>query len=149
MALITENDILEYVPDIHEYGIQDFSDMISKSENDIYRLLRIRWWPDVASKIYDITLSDTSRYGEMDTNKLNPAELKRSTVYHVLGYYILPQLTKHEVDGDRFTNMIDFYKARFDEEFDLMIRELHYDFDSDGVFENKERVHREQLKLVR
>ena len=45
--------------------------------------------------------------------------------------------------------MIDFYKARFDEEFDLMIRELHYDFDSDGVFENKERVHREQLKLVR
>ena len=149
MALITENDILEYVPDIHEYGIQDFSDMISKSENDIYRLLRIRWGPDVASKIYDNTLSDTSRYGEMDTNKLNPAELKRSTVYHVLAYYILPQLTKHEVDGDRFTNMIDFYKARFDEEFDLMIRELHYDFDSDGVFENKERVHREQLKLVR
>ena len=149
MELITENDILEYVPDIHEYGIQDFSDMISKSENDIYRLLRIRWWPDVASKIYDITLSDTSRYGEMDTNKLNPAELKLSTVYHVLAYYILPQLTKHEVDGDRFTNMIDFYKARFDEEFDLMIRELHYDFDSDGVFENKERVHREQLKLVR
>ena len=149
MELITENDILEYVPDIHEYGIQDFSDMISKSENDIYRLLRIRWWPDVASKIYDITLSDTSRYGEMDTNKLDPNELKRATVYHVLAYYILPQLTKHEVDGDRFTNMIDFYKARFDEEFDLMIRELHYDFDSDGVFENKERVHREQLKLVR
>ena len=149
MALITENDILEYVPDIHEYGIQDFSDMISKSENDIYRLLRIRWWPDVASKIYDVTLSDTSRYGEMDTNKLNPAELKRSAVYHVLAYYILPKLTKHEVDGDRFTNMIDFYKARFDEEFDLMIRELHYDFDSDGLYENNERVHREQLKLVR
>ena len=149
MALITENDILEYVPDIHEYGIQDFSDMISKSENDIYRLLRIRWWPDVASKIYDVTLSDTSRYGEMDTNKLDPTELKRSTVYHVLAYYILPKLTKHEVDGDRFTNMIDFYKARFDEEFDLMIRELHYDFDSDGLYENNERVHREQLKLVR
>lgn len=149
MALITENDILEYVPDIHEYGIQDFSDMISKSENDVYRLLRIRWWPDVASKIYDITLSDTSRYGEMDTNKLDPAELKRSCVYHVLAYYVLPKLTKHEVDGDRFNNMIEFYKARFDEEFDLTIRELHYDFDSDGLYENNERVHREQLKLVR
>ena len=53
------------------------------------------------------------------------------------------------MDGDRFKEMADYYKARFDEEFDLSSRELYYDWDSDSVFEANERVHRERLKLVR
>ena len=29
MAFFTENDMIEYFPDLHEYGIQDFSNMIA------------------------------------------------------------------------------------------------------------------------
>jgi len=45
MAYFTEANIKEYFPDLHEYGIQDFSDVIAKTEEDIYRLLRIEWYP--------------------------------------------------------------------------------------------------------
>lgn len=149
MALFTETDILEYVPDILEYGIQDFSDDIARSEADIYRLLRIQWWPDVASKYSDITRVGGRSYGEMDNNKVDPAQIKRAGIFHVLAYYILPKLAKFEVDGDRFIQQMEYFKSRFDEEFGLAIRELKYDTDSDGVFEDSEIVHREQLKLVR
>ena len=65
------------------------------------------------------------------------------------GYFVFPKLSKFEVDGDRFTSMMEYYKARFDEEFDLAIRELHYDFDSSGTFESTEVVHNERRRLVR
>ena len=138
MALFTEADIVELVPDILEFGIQDFSDDIARTEADIYRLLRIQWWEPVAG-----------RGGEMDTTKLDPAELKRSGVYHILAYFIFPKLSKFEVDGDRFKEMMDYYKARFDEEFNLAIRELHYDWDSSGTFTDSEIVHNTSRRLVR
>ena len=138
MALFTEADIVDLVPDILEYGIQDFSDDIARTEEDIFRLLRIKWWQPVASP------GDV-----MDNNLLDPTQLKRSCVYYSLAYYIFPKLSKFEVDGDRFTSMMDYYKARFDEEFDLAIRELHYDFDSSGTFESTETVHNERRRLVR
>ena len=138
MALFTEADIVELVPDILEYGIQDFSDDIARTEEDIYRLLRIQWWQPIAR-----------RSGEMETSKLDPTELKRSCVYYSLAYYIFPKLSKFEVDGDRFTSMMDYYKARFDEEFNLAIRELHYDFDGSGTFTDSEVVHNESRRLVR
>jgi len=138
MALFTEADIVELVPDILEYGIQDFSDDIARTEADIYRLLRIQWWQPVASP-----------GTVMDNSKLDPAELKRSCVYHCLAYFIFPKLSKFEVDGDRFTSMMDYYKARFDEEFNLAIRELHYDWDGSGTHEAGEVVHNESRRLVR
>jgi len=147
MALFTETDILEYVPDLLEYGIQDFTDDIARSEADIYRLLRIQWWPDVASKRYKVTRS--GNYGEMDNSKVDPSEIRRAGIFHALAYYILPKLAKFEVDGDRFIQQMEYYKSRFDEEFGLAIRELKYDEDSDGVWNDSEIVHREQLKLVR
>ena len=45
--------------------------------------------------------------------------------------------------------MMDYYKARFDEEFNLAIRELHYDWDSSGTFDSGEIVHNESRRLVR
>ena len=138
MALFTEADIVELVPDILEYGIQDFSDDIARTEEDIYRLLRIQWWVPIAKHT-----------GEMETSKLDPTELKRSCVYHCLAYFIFPKLSKFEVDGDRFTSMMDYYKARFDEEFGLAIRELHYDSDGSGTFTDSEVVHNESRRLVR
>ena len=41
----TDTDLLEYVPDIKKYGIQDWSAQHEKTYDDIIRLLNIKWWP--------------------------------------------------------------------------------------------------------
>lgn len=141
MALFTEANMKEYFPDLHEYGIQDFSDMIAKTDEDIYRLLRIEWWPTVPGR--------TNRSDDMDTTKLKDSQLTRSAVYYCLFKYVLPKLTKFDPEGDSFQTQIMFYKNAFDEEFDLTKRELFYDWDDDGVFEENEQEIQPAQRLVR
>ena len=141
MALFNEANMKEYFPDLHEYGIQDFSDMIAKTDDDIYRLLRIEWWPKLPGR---------TRYGTvMDTTKLKDSQLTRSAVYYCLFKYVLPKLTKFDPEGDSFQTQIMFYKNAFDEEFDLTKRELYYDWDDDGVFEDNEQEIQPAQRLVR
>ena len=141
MAYFTEANIKEYFPDLHEYGIQDFSDVIAKTEEDIYRLLRIEWYPNLPG---GRTYRD-----DMDITKLKTSQLNRSAVYYSLYKYILPKLTKFEVEGDSFQTQIAFYKNAFDEEFDLTKRELFYDYDGDGQFEENEQYIEARQRLVR
>jgi len=55
-----------------------------------------------------------------------------TSAYLVLYRYVLPQLTNW-VDGDRFGNMIDFYKARYGEELEAVLADgVEYDADGDG-----------------
>ena len=44
-TLLTIADIQDYEPDILNYGIPDFDEEITKAQNDVFRDLRIRWWP--------------------------------------------------------------------------------------------------------
>ena len=69
----------------------------------------------------------------MDNTKLQSAQFTRAAVFHVLAYYILPQLTQHGIERDRFREMIDFYKARFREELDLVLQDgVEYDSTAAG-----------------
>ena len=43
--MITLKDVEEYVTDIRDYGILDFESLFEKSRQDIFRKLRIEWWP--------------------------------------------------------------------------------------------------------
>ena len=138
MAIFTEDDIVEYFPDLHNYGIQDFSDMISKTESDIHRLLRIEWFP---------TLRVSS--GEYDPTKVKESQLTRSAVYYCLFKYILPQLTQWAVEGDSFQTQIDYYSKNFYDEFDLAKRELFYDWNDDGTYDESERELQPAQRLVR
>ena len=145
----TDADLLEYEPQIKEFGVIDFSAAHSKTTADIQRLLRIEWWPRVSRQ------TSTSRHFnttdlEMDTTKLTASQLKRTAVYHCLAYYILPQLTQHTADPDRFRMMIDFYRARFREEFDYVLQDgVEYDFDGDGTVQNTEKQPEHFNRLVR
>ena len=56
----TDTNLKEYEPDIHKYGIQDFSDLHSKTYDDIIRLLNIRWWPTANYSGGDITIAGSS-----------------------------------------------------------------------------------------
>ena len=145
----TDADVLEYEPTIKEYGVIDFSSYHAKTTADIQRHLRIEWWPRVRrSSLHSRYFATTDL--EMDNTKLTASQLKRAAVYHVLAYYILPQLTQHGPDRDRFREMIDFYKSKFREEFDLILQDgVEYDFDGDGVIENTEKQTEHFNRLVR
>lgn len=142
MALFTENDLKEYFPDLHNYGIQDFSDMIAKTDEDIYRLLRVEWFPQLRSRT-------NNTWTSFDTTKLKDSQLTRSAVYYCLHKYVLPKLTQWSTDGDSFQLQIDFYRKAFDDEFDIAKRELYYDWDDDGVYEDHEQEIQPTTRLVR
>jgi hypothetical protein len=145
----TDTDIKEYFPDLADYGIQDFSELHEKTRQDIFRLLRIQWWPTQSIRYRtDITVIDTNP--EMNEDLLVESQFTRAAVFHCLAYYILPQLSKFEPDGDRFGELMTYYKSRFQEEFDLCIKDgVEYDFDDDGVIEDGERSPKRFLRLVR
>jgi hypothetical protein len=144
----TDSDVLEYEPRIKDFGVIDFSQEHTKTTADIQRYLRINWWARVRG-----TSGNTRSYFayeglEMDTTKLNAEQFKRSAVFHVLAYYILPKLTQHQ--DDKFSAMIDFYKSRYLEEInDVLADGVEYDFDNDGTVENSEKQPVHFNRLVR
>ena len=127
MAYSSDADLVKLIPDILSLGITSFTDEHATAEEDIQRELRIKWWPrkNIA--------------GEMDTTKLTPAQFTMASAYLVLWRYALPQLTNW-VDGDRFGNMIDFYKARYGEELEAVLSDgVDYDEDGDGTVDYAEK----------
>jgi len=138
MAIFTEDNIVEYFPDLHNFGIQDFNEFITKTEADIHRLLRIEWFP---------TLRVSS--GDYEPSKVKESQLTRSAVYYSLYKYILPQLTQWAVEGDSFQTQIEFYSRAFFDEFDLAKRELFYDWNDDGTYDESERELQPSQRLVR
>ena len=105
MSMSNDQDILEYMPDLYDYGIQDFSAEHAKTREDILRRLRIEWWPKLQPWKYDIRYFNTPP--EMDPALLTEGQFTRAAVYHSLAYYILPKLAKFDPEGDRFENMMN------------------------------------------
>lgn len=127
MAYSTDSNLQDIVPDILQLGIDTFSDEHGRAFNDINRNLRVDWWEKKGLS------------GEMDNNKLVSAQFARLSTYLVLWKYALPQLTNW-VSDDRFLKMIDFYKARFGEEYDDLLRDgIQYDENDDDVISKKEK----------
>ena len=80
---------------------------------------------------------------------MTEAQWTRSAVYLVLWKYALPQLTNW-VDGDRFQNMIDFYKSRYGEELEAVFQDgVEYDADDDNVIDDSEKAAVNHGRLVR
>jgi len=149
MAMLTIANVQEYLPQILEYGIQDFDDYFAKSTADIRRKLNIEWWQIRTSRINDISkLSGSSN--EFDNTKLNDSQFTRCAVYHCLAYYILPALTTWNSDGDKFREMMTHFREKFEEEFDLILRKgVEYDDDGDSTYESSEKYTVNFGRLVR
>jgi len=127
MAFSQDSDLVDLIPDILSLGITSFADDHAKAQSDIERELRIKWWPrkNIA--------------GEMDNTKLTATQFTMASAYLVLWRYALPQLTNW-TEGDRFGNMIDFYKARYGEELESVLADgVDYDEDSDGTVDYDEK----------
>jgi len=144
----TISDIQDYEPDILNYGIQNFEDALTESQADVERYLRIHWWPSQQIGKFDITIIGLN--SEMNSELLTPSQFTRATVYHALGYYIYPRLSKFEPEMDIFQVKLDYYKKMFAEEIDLVLRDgVEYDLDDDGNITDSEKVPQHFLRLRR
>jgi len=148
VAFATVADIQEYEPDILNYGVQNFDAELAKSEEDVKRWLRIHWWPSQQIGKFDITIVGLN--SEMDDNKLTPSQFTRATVYHALGYYIYPKLSRFEPELDVFQVKYEYYKNMYAEEIDLVVRDgVEYDYDSSGDITDAEKTPQHFLRLRR
>ena len=138
LTIATIADVLEYEPDIQEFGIFNWDDALTKGKEDVLRHLRIEWFPTQQIGKFDITVIGLNV--EMEEDKLDPAQLKRAHVYRTLAYYIFPRLSKFEPEMDVFQMRMEHYRALWREEIDDVIKDgVHYDIDSDGQFSDLEK----------
>jgi hypothetical protein len=127
MAFSTDSDLTAIVPDILSLGIDSFADEHAKAEADIKREIRRKWWPRTQFK------------GEMNESLLTDSQWTRANVYLVLWKYALPKLTNW-VDGDRFREMISFYRDLHSQEMESVFNDgVEYDEDEDGTIQNDEK----------
>ena len=149
ITLATISDIQDYEPDITDFGIPDFDEEITKAQADVFRDLRIRWWPTYAIGAYDISRLNAGR-NEPDEDLYTASQLTRACAYNALGFHIYPKLAKFEPEQDLFERKMEFYRKEYDRELDLILRDgVEYDADSSGTVDDAEREPTHYLRLKR
>lgn len=148
---ITDADILEYEPDIKNFGIQDFGtapNLHEKTYDDIIRLLNIEWWPTARYGATDASVVGSN--SRLSPSRLDISQFKRAAVFYTLYYYIYPRLSSFDPDRDAFREKLDHYKEKFSEEWNLILREgVRYDLDSDGSYSESESQSFYNDRLIR
>jgi hypothetical protein len=150
MAYATLDDLLQVEPTIQDYGILDWDAELARSEQEVNRIISVRWWSGYAVKGRSVDITHISGSTLLDPTKLDPTQWTMATVYHAMAYHICPKLTKFEPDHDRFQVMMDYYAKRFEHEMDLCLREgVRYDENDDGEFSDVEKQSDHSLRLRR
>ena len=137
-------EIETYQPDVFSFGIASndskVSYYITQTTNDIFRQLRIEWWPVYKTNVYtDITVLNTA---EMVNTKVNLDQFTRAGVYLFLSRYLLPSLTKFrpETEKDRFERMSEHYTSEYNKEWRAILEDgVEYDSDAGGTISTSER----------
>ena len=149
ITLATITDVEQYEPDITSFGIPNFQEEITKAQNDVFRDLRIRWWPTYVIGLYDIRKLNTGQ-SEPDEDLYTASQLTRACVYNALGFHIYPKLSKFDVEQDIFERKMEHYRKEYERELDLVIRDgIEYDADSSGIVDDSEKSTTNYLRLKR
>jgi hypothetical protein len=145
MAYATLDDLLQVEPTIQDYGVLDWEVELARSEVEINRILRVRWYQAYQKQHPRIIQI------QMDPTLLDPAQFTQATVYHAMAYHITPKLTQFNgAEPDKFQVMMQYYQGRFEHEMDLVLREgVRYDINDDDTISNDERDSGKSLRLVR
>lgn len=145
MAYADFDDLKQVEPTIDEYGVLDWDIELARSESEINRILRVRWYQAYQKAHPSIINQD------MDITLLDPSQFTQATVYHSLAYHICPKLTQFSgAEPDKFQVMMEYYRGRFEHEMDLVLREgVRYDLDNDSTYERLENQPVNKLRLVR
>lgn len=145
MPYATITDLLQVEPTITEFGVLDFDTELARSETEVNRILKVRWYqayqkshPSLINVAFDPSLLVTTQF-------------RQATVYHALAYHITPKLTQFSgAEPDKFQVMMQYYQGRFEHEMDLVLREgVEYDINNDGTVSDAERASVTSLRLKR
>lgn len=149
MAFATITDLLDIDATIQDYGIIDYATALANAQEDIVKLLKVRWWPEY-TRGWRLDITRTNLFPQLNEDQLDPTQWTQVTCYLALADYIYPKLSKFEQDTDRFYNMMNYYKKRSMEQFDLEVRSgVRYDLDDNNVFNQAESEQTEFLRLKR
>ena len=145
MAYATFDDLKQVEPTIDQYGVLDWDVELARSEVEINRILKVRWY--LAYQRAHVSLTNL----DFDSTLLDSTQLKQATVYHALAYHIAPKLTQFSGgEPDKFQMMMTYYQGRFEHEMDLVLREgVRYDVDGDAAYERTESTPTASLRMVR
>jgi hypothetical protein len=145
MAFATYDNLKSVEANIDEYGVLDWDTELERSESEIKRVLKVRWWDSYVRQ-------HPSLYNTLPNyDLLDDTQFTQATVYHALTYHICPKLTQFSgAEPDRFQVMMQFYQGRFEHEMDLILREgVRYDIDGDSTIAQEEQTATKSLRLVR
>lgn len=145
MAYATFDDLKQVEPTIDEYGVLDWDVELARSETEVNRVLKVRWYQ--AYQKAHPSIADV----EMNVTLIDPTQFTQATVYHALAYHICPKLTQFSgAEPDKFQVMMNYYQQRFEHEMDLILREgVRYDLDDDNTYERTETQSVKPQRLVR
>lgn len=126
MAFATNENLVEYVPDIFDHGVTDWSDELARAETDVVTQIRIRYWNKMESR------------NLFNADRLTPEQWTRSVVYRALAAHIMPKLSTFRVD-DVFQEQIRFYREAYEEELNTQFAlGIEYDTSGDGTVADSE-----------
>ena len=151
---VANSNLQAIQPDILGFGITDFGDQLQFAENDVLRRVREEWWERYRHTVRYKDITKVTSF-EMTNSKLTNAQWTQSVVYLALWKYVYPILTKwRDPDTgegkDTFQVQIDFYRDRYEEEFQAVLRDgVEYDEDSSGAVSDSEKEPIHHLRLVR
>lgn len=145
MAYATFNDLIQVEATIDQYGILDWDIELARSETEINRILKVRWY-QAYQKAHPSLVNV-----EFDSTLLDPTQFTQATVYHAIAYHIAPKLTQFSGgEPDKFQVMMNYYQGRFEHEMDLILREgVRYDINDDNAYSVTEKASVTSLRLVR
>jgi hypothetical protein len=145
MAYATFNDLIQVEATIDQYGILDWDVELARSETEINRVLKVRWY-QAYQKAHPSLVNV-----EFDSTLLDPTQFTQATVYHAIAYHIAPKLTQFSGgEPDKFQVMMNYYQGRFEHEMDLILREgVRYDINDDNAYSVSEKASVTSLRLVR
>lgn len=142
MAYATIDDLMVVEPTITDYGVLDWEAELLRSENEINRILKVRWFLSYKKA--------KNSLAEFDSTLLTSSQFTQATIYHALGYHIFPKLSAFTEAVDVFERKMQWYQGRFEHEMDLILREgVLYDLDEDGTVERTEKEPVVSLRLRR
>ena len=146
---VANSDLQKFQPDILGFGITDFGEELQLAENDVLRQIRAEWWEKYRHTVRykDITKITTV---EMTSSKLTNSQWTNCVCYMALWKYIFPQLTKWREEEDSFMRQIKWYRDRYSEEFQAILRDgVEYDEDGGGTVADSEKEPFHDLRLTR
>lgn len=139
MAFATNTDLEKYCPEVFDQGVDDWTEELTEAQSDVTNMIQFKWW------------NKTHPRQDFDASLLTETQWTKATVYRAMASYLLPKLSTFRPEGDPFREQLEFYKNRFEEEFDLQLGlGVEYDKNEDGTVDETTEVYEyDQTRLYR